>query len=157
MEARRIEMAAFKAIEHYRAAFHCSIDNGYTFGSSQLMLVSFSAELAMKALNYQHGSSASGHRLKKLLNQLPPKFSEEIETEMREEWDDYDSSLDNVDHAFVEWRYIFEAKEPKTLNVNFLMRLAEICCNIVKREFHIEERIIENGVRKIIHLPSIKK
>jgi hypothetical protein len=156
MESWRIEMAASTAIEHYRAAFHCSRENGYTFGSSQLMLASFSAELAMKALIYQSGSNVKGHKFKLILSQLPTTYVTEIETELKAEWDDYDSFMDDADNAFVEWRYIFEKEGPKTVNHNFVMRLAEICCNIVKREFNIEERVVQHGLTTIGVLPSVK-
>ncbi|VEL95980.1 HEPN domain-containing protein [Alteromonas sp. 76-1] len=157
MDTWRIEMTASKAIEHYRAAYHCSRENGFMFSSSELMLATFSAELAMKALIYKSGQKFKKHRLKELLHKLKPSFRNEIEEVLRNEWSDYDIQLSNADNSFVTWRYIFEEEKPTEVNHNFVMRLAELCCIIVKREFQIEEYIGENGKRRINSLPSIKK
>ena len=56
----------------------------------------------------------------------------------------------------MEWRYIFEVEEPKTVNHNFVMRLTGICCNIVKRELSIEETVVQHGLTNNAVLPSVK-
>ena len=153
----RIEMAASKAVEHYRAAYLCSGENAFMFSSSSLMLAAFSAELSMKALIYKSGQKCKKHPLKELLHRLEPSFRNEIEEILKSEWSDYDIQLNNADNSFVTWRYIFEEKKPTEVNHNFVMRLAELCCLIVKREFQIEEYIVENDKRRVNPLPSIKK
>jgi HEPN domain-containing protein len=89
MDTWRIEMAASKAVEHYRAAYHCSRENGFMFSSSELMLATFSAELSMKALIYKSGQKCKKHRLKELLHKLEPSFRNEVEGVLRSEWSDY--------------------------------------------------------------------
>jgi hypothetical protein len=92
--------------------------------------IAFAKELFIKTLSIQHGKKLHGHEIKKLFKKLPGAAKDEIDHHLRRlfttsQWaggiktmDDLRDVLDEVDTAFVDWRYLHE-DTTKPLKITF--------------------------------------
>lgn len=90
----------------------------------------FGIELFLKTLALQHGKKLHGHELKKLFRKLPTAAKEDIRGQFetlvpKSQWasqtqsfEDLLAILDDLDTAFVDWRYLHENMQ-KPLRVTF--------------------------------------
>ena len=101
-------------------------------GTPALICAALSAELGMKTLLFKEGRSAKGHNLKKLLRKLSSSDRDEIIALTKPSWPDFEDQLENAQDAFVDWRYIFEAKEDKFLNTRFVGTFAKAIYQVLE-------------------------
>jgi hypothetical protein len=92
--------------------------------------IAFAIELFLKALAMQHGKKLHGHEIKRLFKKLPSPAKNEIDHHLQKlsftsEWaegiktmDDLRDVLDEIDTAFVDWRYLHEDTR-KRLRITF--------------------------------------
>ncbi|MBP1064873.1 hypothetical protein JOE51_006340 [Bradyrhizobium japonicum] len=92
--------------------------------------IAFAIELFIKTLSIQHGKKLHGHEIKKLFKKLPGAAKDEIDRQLRRlsatsKWangvqtmDDLRGVLDEIDTAFVDWRYLHE-DTTKPLKITF--------------------------------------
>ncbi|WP_315729145.1 hypothetical protein [Bradyrhizobium sp. SZCCHNS2015] len=92
--------------------------------------IAFAIELFLKTLAIQHGKKLHGHEISKLFKKLPSAAKNEIDFHLRRlsltsQWaeeiktmDDLRNVLDEVDTAFVDWRYLHE-DTTKKLRITF--------------------------------------
>src|SRR5688572_25956104 len=83
-----------------------------------LVCAAFGAEIGLKALLTRRGTAfAREHNLKNLLEMLTPADRDPIVSQTKEQFADFDSQLMRAAEAFSEWRYIYESKGPKEVNI----------------------------------------
>ena len=76
----------------------------------------FAAEIGLKALICGAGGTGRGHDLAKLFRQLPQGVRDSLFAATGLSQTQFQSELTGVAHAFIEWRYVYEAD---TCNINF--------------------------------------
>ena len=104
---------------------------GYTRTGQQLPTVvipsvvcyAFAAEVNLKVILLAHGKKARGHDLAALYTLLPTPIKDEIRKFVSVEDAEFVKQLARISNAFVDWRYVYEAKG-RSLNVIFLGRFA---------------------------------
>jgi HEPN domain-containing protein len=85
-----------------------------------VVCAAFSAEVGLKTLLEIHGKAVKGHDLRALFLKLPDtqKLAVFEATELPAE--EFGAQLAHSRLAFSEWRYIYEARGEKHINVKFL-------------------------------------
>jgi len=90
----------------------------------------FGIELYLKTLALQHGKTLHGHEIERLFRKLPRAAKQEIERQIAtlsvtSRWacginsiDDLQIVLDELDTAFIDWRYLHE-NTAKALKITF--------------------------------------
>jgi hypothetical protein len=99
--------------------------------------VAFAAELSMKSGYVLSGlAPRRGHGLRDLFAHLPQGLRERIKATLRTRLavadQVFDESLQRITHAFVQWRYVFEADEIEPLDYKFLSEFSLACYNTVR-------------------------
>jgi hypothetical protein len=108
-----------------RAYDRCMYPLDQGLGTPALICAALSAELGMKTILSKYGIGfGREHDLSKLLKLLPVAERDAIIAETSRSFSDFDAQLAKAAKAFVEWRYIYESKEPKELNIMFVGALA---------------------------------
>jgi hypothetical protein len=102
----------------------------------------FSIELYLKALVAKHGAKPpKGHELVKLFAKLPAAASAEIENVIPrcaanralEGSPNFKAYLEELNDAFVEWRYCFELERTRAINIQptiFVMEVLHEACRL---------------------------
>lgn len=114
----------------YLAFQRCMEQRPLPNGQVQLVVVpavvcaAFSIELGFKAIALRSGGSVSGHKLNELFKALEPSSQQAIIAAVGFEREKFDSSLEAVSSAFVEWRYIHE-RESANIDMEFLLKLSK--------------------------------
>lgn len=104
-----------------RAFEHCMSPSVLGLGTPALVCAALSAELGLKALLARRGiAAAKGHNLRKLLNLLPPDDQAAIVVQTSKSFPAFEVELAKAAKSFVEWRYIYESKDAKYVNVRFV-------------------------------------
>ncbi len=85
-----------------------------------VVCAAFSAEVGLKTLLEQLGKPATGHDLRALFLKLPDEQQLAIFEATGLSVEEFGSQLAHSRLAFSEWRYIYEAKGEKHINVRFL-------------------------------------
>lgn len=92
-------------------------------GVPAVVNAAFSVELGFKALVLRSGRSVSGHKLNDLFCKLDAPTQQLIVEAVGLERQVFDTSLETVSNAFIEWRYIYE-RESAHVDMAFLSSLA---------------------------------
>jgi HEPN domain-containing protein len=101
----------------------------------------FSIELHLKALAQKHGTTNRGHELLTLYADLPQKAQAEIEqvsqryfaTKITGERPGFFACLQDLNHAFVKWRYIHERRETASAHIEqavFALEILNEACHL---------------------------
>lgn len=101
----------------------------------------FSIELYLKALAQKHGITLHGHKLLKLYEALPSKAHSEIQmvtprcaaNRALEEEPDFPTYLENLNNAFVDWRYCYELEKTGLVHIEptiFVMEVLHESCRL---------------------------
>lgn len=92
--------------------------------------IALAIELFFKTLAMQHGKKLHGHEITKLFKKLPSSAKADVEKQLKRlsstsQWagtiknmQDITAMLDEVDTAFVDWRYLYEDRT-KALKITF--------------------------------------
>jgi hypothetical protein len=79
----------------------------------------FAAEVGLKALICEAGGTGGGHDLARLFRQLPRNVRDSLIAATGLSQTQFQTELDGVAHAFIEWRYVYET-DSRNINFNFL-------------------------------------
>ncbi|WP_141215638.1 HEPN domain-containing protein [Hahella sp. CCB-MM4] len=90
-----------------------------------IVCAAFSIELGVKALLMEGKKEARGHELYELFSRLAPAEQAELIEMVGATNDDFVRELKSVANAFVKWRYVYEAGESVSANLDFLRQLSE--------------------------------
>lgn len=101
----------------------------------------FSIELYLKALAQKHGLTLRGHELMKLYVALPSKANAEINRVIPQcaanralgEPPNFVGYLQNLNNAFVQWRYSYELEKTGTVHIEptiFVMEVLHQACRL---------------------------
>lgn len=120
-----------------RAYERCINPPAQGLGTPALICAALSAELGFKILLARNGNEKSGHNLTKLLEALPDKEKSVIIERLQEQHWDWAEQLEQASRAFVDWRYIYESKEPKEINIHFVGKLASVVNEMVRSQSDI--------------------
>lgn len=75
----------------------------------QLVLISLSCEISLKALYFKYNEKQiKGHKQNDLYRQLPRDVQDDIKTKMQPDYPNFDEQLEQNSEIFVEWRYYYE-------------------------------------------------
>lgn len=85
-----------------------------------VVCAAFSAEVALKTLLAMHGIPARGHDLRALFLKLPDAQKLAIFEATELSVEEFGAQLAHSRLAFREWRYIYEERGEKHINVKFL-------------------------------------
>lgn len=134
MDDPMLIFAELHAESFLRAYERCIKPAGQGLGTPALICAALSAELGLKAILARHRTpTGKEHKLKKLLELIPAPDREWIVHTTAGSFPDFDQQLEKASEAFVDWRYIYESKTPKELNIFFVGAFASaISQRIVK-------------------------
>jgi HEPN domain-containing protein len=108
-----------------RGAEHLLKTLGRGLETPALNCAALGAELSLKALLARRDIDVwKEHNLASLLDKLPADDRQAIVARTAEKFPDFDAQLVNAARAFVDWRYIYEAKEEMRINFFFVAALA---------------------------------
>ncbi len=113
---------------------------GFT-ASPFVVNAAFSIELYLKALAQKHGLTLRGHELMKLYVALPSKANAEINRVIPQcaanralgEPPNFVGYLQNLNNAFVQWRYSYELEKTGTVHIEptiFVMEVLHQACRL---------------------------
>jgi HEPN domain-containing protein len=124
------------AKKYYEAYTRCWSIDGVTLslGGPAVTCAAFAAELGMKAILSRDGKKVTGHNLKALLDQLSIDDKTNIISLTSVAFPDFDVQLQNAKKAFVEWRYIHEQENEKTVNIVFLGDFAKSILSVLSNK-----------------------
>lgn len=119
--AERFFEAAERCGSRDRAEIH---EIGRWLPEPQIVMFAFAAEVALKGLQQLHnGATSGGHDLVKILGKLPEDVRSQLRLNAYSEAE-FTSLLQEVQHAFKNWRYEYENAEPTIVPPFFLKNLA---------------------------------
>jgi hypothetical protein len=99
-----------------------------------VVCAAFSAEVGLKTLLEIHGKPTKGHDLRQLFLKLPDSIKLSIFEATKLSVEEFGSQLAHSRLAFSEWRYIYEERREKHINVNFLGLFASAVDQVIATE-----------------------
>jgi hypothetical protein len=99
----------------------------------RIVCTAFAAEVALKSILLSENKSAHGHKMYDLYTQIDESMKTEIVARTSFTREQLEEELRRASTAFVEWRYVYEATEPKAIYERFLMQFAEATIGTAQR------------------------
>lgn len=127
MNAAHARLTATAFLEAYR---RCSlqrhpIDEGQEgMFLPALICAAFAAEVGLKALLLQDGELVTGHDLYDLFDRLSPELKESITGLTGIDSESFMQRLLAARRAFIDWRYMFEFQDERSISLEFVARFA---------------------------------
>lgn len=126
MYAPHARMTSTAFLEAYRRCMSdvTAADNQEVMFIPALVCAAFSAEVGLKALLLQAGQRGRGHDLVELFQALPEELRLEIVRFVGKTPEDFVKNLTDAKNAFLEWRYIYESADARSISLEFVARFA---------------------------------
>ncbi len=84
-----------------------------------IVCLAFATELYIKAILENEGNPRKGHEIKTLISSLSKGKYEKIIQNIGLSESDFDKKIDEINKAFIDWRYLYE-KGAMTIDLSFL-------------------------------------
>jgi HEPN domain-containing protein len=97
-----------------------------------LVCAAFSVEVGLKAILMKEGKKGSGHDLLALFKRLPIDSKIEIIQIVGMEPELFYAHLRQAKDAFKDWRYVYEETGEKTVNLDYVARLASAVVQVAE-------------------------